>query len=154
MSAAYSVQKHPMRLNIKASNMKKTALTSEEKSQTLNGKLPGIDIDKGLALLDGREDIYLKVVTAFIVEYSDIEKFKTQMNHLIISNLTEEAKRLAHTIKGVAGSIGATELIYSVQQLDKALKNSEKLDEKLAIFWTHLTVALNSCEKISQLNPR
>jgi len=124
----------------------------EEKLQSLPEKLPGLDISKALAQLGGREEIFLKVISAFIFEYGDSKKIEAQMSNFLSKQMDVEAKRLAHTIKGVSGSIGATELQEAAIQLEMALHENKQLDGKLTLFWGHFNITLSSCNRVNQLS--
>ena len=135
-------------------NAKALAHYQEKRLQVLPAKLPGIDIESALGLLGGKEKIYLTVVSAFTFEYGDLEKIKRQMNQFLSSNTDTEAKRLAHTIKGVAGSIGATDLQEGALQLELAMHEQKQVNEKLALFWEYFKIVLSSCERINSISKK
>ncbi len=80
-------------------------------------RLPGLDAEKALARLGGNERLYLKLLRQFIDFYGDTaDKFRQAME----AGRTEEAKRIVHTLKGLAGSIGAERLSGEAAFLESA----------------------------------
>ncbi len=70
--------------------------------------LPTLNREKGLAICLGDEALYSKLLHKFIASESD---FSQEFVQLFTNQQLEECKMKAHTLKGVAGNIGA-ELIY------------------------------------------
>jgi signal transduction histidine kinase/CheY-like chemotaxis protein/HPt (histidine-containing phosphotransfer) domain-containing protein len=84
--------------------------------------LPGIDSIVGLRRVAGNETLYHKLLLDFHRDYA-------ASADCIRAALSEErftdAERLAHTLKGVAGSIGAMDLHRATGELDSALRLNE-----------------------------
>jgi CheY-like chemotaxis protein len=81
--------------------------------------LPGIDSATGLRRVAGNEALYRKLLLDFHRDYaSSIDR----MRAAIRAELLTDAERQAHTLKGVAGNIGAMELHRTAQELDSALR--------------------------------
>lgn len=93
---------------------------TDKKFEPLPAELPGLDIKAGLSTLGGNEKLYKKLLGLFVEDY-------TQATQIIEkawdSDDLEEAERQAHTIKGLAGNIGAKELQVSAKQIEFAIKN-------------------------------
>ncbi|MDH5786282.1 MAG: response regulator [Chromatiales bacterium] len=84
--------------------------------------LPGINIKRALLLLGDNRDIYTHLVESFLKNHAaDI----TQMRSAMASGDELVAIRLAHTLKGLAGSLGAESLAASALALELALKQQE-----------------------------
>ncbi len=97
-----------------------------ETSKTVNTEpkpslpdLPGIDTKSGLARVAGNTTLYVELLNRFVDGQSntptDIELALNTHEHVL-------AQRLAHTIKGVAGNIGAGELQNAAAQLETEIK--------------------------------
>jgi HPt (histidine-containing phosphotransfer) domain-containing protein len=86
------------------------------------GNLPGIDKALGLSRVAGNEKLYRKLLLDFHRDYAASEED-------ILAALDEgrmaDAQRLAHTIKGVAGNIGAQDLHLAAVDVDAALKDED-----------------------------
>jgi HPt (histidine-containing phosphotransfer) domain-containing protein len=70
-------------------------------------QLPGIDTSEGLARIGGSAASYIKILNKFASNQRHvIDELKVALG----SGHRDEAERLAHTIKGVAGNLGAEKL--------------------------------------------
>lgn len=81
--------------------------------------MPGIDVEGGLERMGGNAKSYIKLLGKF----SENQRVAiSEIREALTSNDQELAERLAHTLKGVSGSIGATELFKSATELESAIK--------------------------------
>ncbi len=77
-----------------------------------------LDINAGIASIGGKAGLYLTVIKQFYDEYADrIDS----MRSLYELGDTAAAKRNAHTIKGLAGNLGAKELRDSARKIENAV---------------------------------
>jgi PAS domain S-box-containing protein len=88
---------------------------AETQPDALPMSLPGIDMKAGLATAAGNEALYRKLLDRFRVGQSGFEA--AYRSALQAENL-DEATRHAHTLKGVAGTIGARKLQKSAANLE------------------------------------
>ena len=79
--------------------------------------LPGLDADKGLGVSMGNEGLYLSILRRFVESQSSVP---SQVHAALAVGDVPAAERLAHTLKCVAGNIGAGE----VESLAAALEHS------------------------------
>ena len=70
-------------------------------------ELDGIDTASGLARTLGKRDLYLKLLRRFRLSHAN---FVSEFDAAVDSENWELASRMAHTLKGLAGSIGADAL--------------------------------------------
>jgi HPt (histidine-containing phosphotransfer) domain-containing protein len=85
--------------------------------------LPGIDRATGLRRVAGNEALYGKLLLDFQRDYAtSLERIRASIGE---DRLTD-AERQVHTLKGVAGNIGAMELHRAVQELDSALRLGDR----------------------------
>ncbi len=95
----------------------------------------GLDVDAGLRLTRNREKLYLSLLGKYVTNQRD---FAVQLEAALSSSDWETAVRLAHTLKGVSGQIGAASLSTMGQLIEHALKQREppevlaKLNEQIA----------------------
>ncbi|MCP4119201.1 MAG: transporter substrate-binding domain-containing protein [Desulfobacteraceae bacterium] len=81
-------------------------------------ELPGIDIEMGLKRVGGNMKFYLELLNKFAVnQQQGIDPIRQAMDQ----QDPEAALRHAHTLKGIAGTIGATPLFNAVRDLELAL---------------------------------
>jgi two-component system sensor histidine kinase/response regulator len=87
--------------------------------------LPGVDVAEGLRKVAGNRKVYLKVLKGFFSDYRDAA---AALGRDVEGKRVEEARRAAHTIKGVAGNIGARALFGAARDLETALKEDGRED--------------------------
>jgi len=109
----------------------------------LQTTLLGISIQNGLRRVGGNEELYIKILHKFADEYPDTTD---QIVKALQADDQELAMRTAHSIKGVAGNIGAEELQAAAAEVELAIKGQaeEKYNDLLAIFDDKLKVVLDS----------
>ncbi|MBF0612578.1 MAG: PAS domain S-box protein [Magnetococcales bacterium] len=84
--------------------------------------IPGIDWQSALDLLDDNEELLIKLLNKF-VELHD--KDGQIIRQALLTGDRDKAKRLSHSMKSVAGNMGAKELQKAATALEKALLQSE-----------------------------
>ncbi|MBF0188244.1 MAG: response regulator, partial [Magnetococcales bacterium] len=91
------------------------------KSDSLND-LPGIDTAAGLATTQGDETLFRRLLGKF---FNSQAGFLDDYRHALASDDREGAIRLAHTLKGVAGNLGARQIQEAAKELEHATVNSK-----------------------------
>lgn len=97
-------------------------LTTEEIANSDSLGLPlldSVDTKKGLVSCGGKEKLYLKVCRKFLEGQANFHDNFT----LAASEDREACERLAHTLKGLAGNIGAYELQTAAKSLESSCQN-------------------------------
>jgi len=115
----------------------------------LPSELPGIAIESGLATVAGNEKLYRKLLGKFLESNADVvDEIRTNLKRKDM----ETASRLAHTVKGVAGNLGFTDLYPAAGELEKAIKKkeTEAFDVLIDDFETHLNVVLKDIEELEK----
>ena len=83
--------------------------------------LPGLDLAHGLALVSGKRALYRHLLNLFIDRHgADVERLDEALR---ADDLTE-VQRLAHTLKGAAGSLGAVRLPKMADDLYAAIRDN------------------------------
>lgn len=101
-----------------------------------------IDVKNGLTRVGGNKKLYISLLEKFYDNNINvIEQIKTAMHN----GDKELSVRLAHTVKGVAGNLGAVELNLIAAKIEAALKNDQLVaDSELLIeFEMKLNLALS-----------
>ena len=88
-----------------------------------NINIVGIDTITGLRRAAGKEEVYLKLLKTFIENYGN---FKAKADQLQAQNRLDETGMLLHTLAGVSGNIGITEVYKLAQQLTLEFKEHIK----------------------------
>jgi PAS domain S-box-containing protein len=85
--------------------------------------LDGIDILAGLGSVNGDRPLYIRLLNSFHGRHQDIIKnIKDELAH----GDRHAAQRLAHTVKGVSGTIGARRLSEISSKLESAIKKDTR----------------------------
>ena len=85
-------------------------------------EIPGIDTADGLARLNGNLQAYQNVLFKFAEMFADVTTRLTEAMH---QQNHEEGRALAHSLKGLAGNIGAKKCYALAKTLEEAFKNRE-----------------------------
>jgi PAS domain S-box-containing protein len=83
----------------------------------LSAELPGIDQRAGLATCMGKVDLYLRLLRKFI---SSHRAFSTEFLAARSDDDCSVSTRLAHTLRGTAGNIGANDVASAAADLEQA----------------------------------
>ena len=124
----------------------KSASVQSLQDDELPTELPGIDIQRGIALVGGNEILFAKLLREFLIDHEDdIAKMKHAADH----DDYEKGQRLAHTLKGLGGTIGAFRLSQISEMLETAFKekSSDALESSLPEFKLAMTELLTGLEK-------
>jgi two-component system sensor histidine kinase/response regulator len=113
--------------------------------------LDGLDSADGLRRVGGNNKLYMKLLREFASHQADAVE---QIRAALAKNDTESATRVAHTLKGVAGSLGARPVQTAAAAVEQLLRDRAAADatnpalEQLAAvvdpFLTRLRAALAS----------
>ena len=100
------------------------AVAPPAKPETM--KIPGLDIELGLKSVRGRMESYLRLLVNFAQSHSaDFQKIR---DCLLVNN-NNEARRLAHSLKGAAGALGAHAVQHATAALESAITESRPAAE-------------------------
>ncbi|MGE4291783.1 MAG: response regulator [Desulfovibrio sp.] len=105
--------------------------------EVLPETLPGISLQEGLYRSNNNVKLYRKLLRTFGRDFADtLERIRA----LIGQNQLDDARIIAHSVKGVAGNIGAANLSARAAEVEDALKTSS-LDMNSNL-WDGFTKAL------------
>ncbi len=91
----------------------------------LPNDIEALDIEVGLSRVLGNKVLYLDLIKRFVNDQANVVH---EIQQAIEQNDRQHAGRVAHTVKGVAGNIGAHDLQAKAQMLESTI-NSEDSDE-------------------------
>jgi polar amino acid transport system substrate-binding protein len=105
--------------------------------------LPGVSVKSGLDKVGGNRKLYRKLLSKFRRNYPSVAD---DIKYAMEKDDSKTATRLAHTIKGLAGNIGAQDLHLAAMDLETALRQKQIQDipERLNIFSRNLELVLGS----------
>jgi HPt (histidine-containing phosphotransfer) domain-containing protein len=123
-----------------------SADTAQRESETVDlSSIGGLDVDDGLSRVGGNRKLYLKLLRQFVEQQGPTVE---QITAAQAAADTATAERLAHSLKGVAGNIGATQVQVAAALLEKLIHDrapAKDLEDAKA------RVASVLCPLVSQL---
>ncbi len=128
-----------------------TGESQEDESLPFSG-MPGISVKSGLAKVGGDRRFYRKLLSKFRRNHADVAN---DIKNALNNEDPETATRLAHTIKGLAGSIGAQDLHLAAVDLEAALRKdpTENIVERLDAFSEALKVVVDFIGTLEHQEP-
>lgn len=118
-------------------------------------EIPGVDIHAGLTRVGGNGRLYLELLAKFV---RDSAGAASDITGALERSDCQLAQRLAHTVKGTSGNIGAMDLYGHADALEKAIKNNETegITPALATFEESLQKVLEaiSSQVITEMEER
>jgi len=114
-----------------------------------NAKFKVIDSQKALKLLDGDQSLYWKLLKSFP---QSNKRTVDSIRLALKAGKQDEAKRMAHTLKGLAGSIGAQNLAAAMQKLELLLRNDGSCAKQLKLAQGELEKVLGDIQRLPPEN--
>jgi CheY-like chemotaxis protein len=117
-----------------------------ETSSSLNDKLRqqfdglnALNLNSALDKVYNNYQLYQQLLIDF---YNDYHKFDQLIANLVENDKFEQLAEELHSLKGVAGNIGAADLYQITQELNSAIKNGRNFDDLLNKFYQKLAVLI------------
>jgi PAS domain S-box-containing protein len=109
--------------------------------------LPEIDIKAGLTRVGGNKKLYRDLLIKF---YNNHQTIINDIQEALNKKDLELAQRLAHTVKGVSGNIGATEIQKAAETVELMIKDGalDNIDELLQTLQGKLDVPMIALKAI------
>ncbi|MBF0370750.1 MAG: response regulator [Magnetococcales bacterium] len=102
--------------------------STQQMAVTIEGEtleeIPGLDIQSGLERLGGNHKLYRRLLVRFLEEYGQANQ---KIRDLLEKKAFQKAAVELHTIRGVAGNLGAVQLYESTGQLENAIGESNPI---------------------------
>jgi len=80
-----------------------------------------MNMDAALAHLGGSRSLFDTLISGFYNQYNHVDE---DIKKLLETGNQEDARLLAHSIKGLSGNLGATELIEKSKALEVAIEEN------------------------------
>ncbi len=103
--------------------------------------IPGIDTTGGIRRMAGRREAYLKLLKQFC---DTQESAARDVRQALQAQDRETAERIAHTLKGAAGGIGATLLSERASNLERSIRDNVENEEILWLFESELSTTISA----------
>ena len=110
--------------------------------------LPGIDTRQGLEIAGGKSGFYCRMLQRFRALKSD---FESTFREACTDPDPEAATRAAHSLKGVAGHIGARQLADAAEALESAcLRDQAAIETRLAEVMNELRLVIKGIDNLGE----
>ena len=108
----------------------------------------GFNMEEGLQRIGGNKKLYRNLLLKLKRDYA---KVAGTIRDLIIEGQTDEAQLLAHSVKGVAGNLGAGALQHVAEAVELKLRDGEKsLDDELTALSSEMESVQHSLSAIKE----
>ncbi len=104
---------------------REAVIQKPQEKNALPRQIPGLDVADGLRRVLGKESLYRSMLEKFVGGQADVPE---RILKAIEEGDWELAERLAHTLRGVAGNVGAQEVMKAAAELEAICKNSRVAD--------------------------
>jgi len=118
-----------------------------EKGPGLPESLPGIDIEDGLFHLAGKAAPYVRLLRQFPSRQAGTAE---SIRALIDKGDMKEAMRLAHSLKSVAGNLGARRLSEASREVEHALRDGREAGAAIDVLGRALAEVVDGLEQWQQ----
>ncbi|NTW79679.1 MAG: response regulator [Geobacteraceae bacterium] len=107
--------------------------------------LPGINLDTGLQMCNCNRSLYMDMLHKFQVNN---QKNLNEIRSFLVAGDRDTAGRLAHSMKSVAGILGANDLSDSARLLEEAISKrmDNRLEERLVRYAQTLGIVINGLD--------
>lgn len=122
--------------------------TDWKKASFFPEPVDGLDVEGGLRRVLGKKSLYVSLIRKFV---SGQKNVPNEISEAIKAGLMELAERLAHTLKGVSGNIGAVDVHRASEALEQSIKKmlpAEVLNRDLAEVERELSTLIKRLEEI------
>jgi CheY-like chemotaxis protein/HPt (histidine-containing phosphotransfer) domain-containing protein len=109
--------------------------------------LDGIDMETGLIRMGENQQLFRNLLVKFRTDYAGVA---SELANLLKSENLEDARRLAHTIKSVAGNLGAEALAGAAGNLETAisLEDADELPRAIDTFTRELKRVVTALQDV------
>ncbi len=107
-------------------------------------EIAGINLADGLKRVAGNRRLYRDLLGEFVARQGDAA---AQISTALESGDLKLAERIAHTVKGVAGNLGITEVQQAAEELVMAIRENEKISVQLGRFAGVMDAQVRAIEK-------
>ncbi|QDQ28946.1 response regulator [Chitinimonas arctica] len=111
----------------------------------LPDSIPGLDMQAGLRRVLGKPDRYIDLLRGFVTSQADAMK---QIDAALQQGDAATAQRVAHTLKGLAGNIGAGLLSRQAAAVETALRAGQSAEAEQAELSKGLATQIDAIEAI------
>ena len=139
----YRVLNHWVGKTVEVPLIKLSEAQSEFSGNQEQHERAGINVVSGLAHVSGNETLYRNLLVKF---RHKALSFEHRFNDLLLSDESEAALRLVHTLKGNAGTLGADSVYKKAESLESILKQTPEANADIQ---THVDALLKQMKPLT-----
>ena len=98
-----------------------SARATSEVGESVFLRIEGVDADSGLQRIAGNKRLYRDLLSQFVVRQQSIGN---RIKEALETGDHNQAERLAHSLKGVAGNLGINQIFVLAGTLESAIRES------------------------------
>ena len=104
---------------------------SAKQSDDLPLGIGGLDVPKGLSHMMGKKTLYITMLRKYVAgQRAGVQSIR----EALVAHDTASAQRIAHTLKGVSATIGATDIAAYATRIETALRDQHpRADVDMAV---------------------
>jgi PAS domain S-box-containing protein len=134
---------------VKDKTVEQVKTSASQTSQSRVPSIDGINTELGLSRVGSNLEFYIEVLKKFSNNQANcIFEIKTALKN----NDQEQAIRLAHTLKGIAGTIGAEQLYAETAKLEAGLFKGDFTQTLIDIVQCELEIVIASIDGLKSIN--
>jgi signal transduction histidine kinase/DNA-binding response OmpR family regulator len=114
-------------------------------------EVPGINYEKVMRLLNHNETLFRSLLAEFLDDNQDVI---SEIRHLFEIGEAEQAVRVAHTLKGVAGNLGADGIQALALAIEQGLRKSMLSESRLGELEDKLHELFEGIRALSSVEPK
>ncbi|MFK5894688.1 MAG: ATP-binding protein [Pseudomonadota bacterium] len=129
-------------------SLEKPRIECNQKS-SFPSTLPGINIKRGLELVNGNQKLYRSLLLQFL---NDKKNIFNDLAQAFVNHQMQECKQISHSIKGLAGNLAAEDLYIQAKYLDNEFTNNNYNPQALAGFERAFNKLMNSLKELDKFS--
>jgi two-component system sensor histidine kinase/response regulator len=94
-------------------------VSAQTEGESVLPQIAGVNVANGLNRVAGNRSLYLRLLSQFVSQQASAA---TQIAVALDAGDRKLAERIAHTVKGVAGNLGISDVQFAAQKLEKAIR--------------------------------
>lgn len=122
-----------------------------DESEILPVSIPGLSVESGLYHVQGNAELYRSLLRKFPIQYGNT---LPRLQEWLASGQFEEAQRLVHTLKGLCGTLGMSDLAETAARLETVLKTGVPYEGPLFLFSSRLHAMTDALDKVFSQLPK
>ena len=95
---------------------------------TIRMEYPGLNIQKGLQLINGKTDLYVRLLDKFLEKHAHVAE---ELKETLLAQNIDDAILCVHSMKGITGNLGAEDCHNLTSEMEESLKRDRTLADSM-----------------------